>query len=476
MSSLWQRYATTCCTHETTSQSLWGASKREDTTTVRADTSDAEIALPSPRKRVASPVSIQPKKKQRTGGLEDFVMQTSSKDKSVIDHQLAKMIYATNCPFLLVEHNEFIKLMSMLRPGYKPPTRYDISGRLLDEVHISMLADCKDPLGGETVSMALDGWSNVHNEPVVCVSVTSEKGQSFITGTMDSSGYSHTSKYLQEIASEAVRFTEEQFACRIGSFVTDNAANMLKMRKNLADDSESDMVSYGCSAHYMNLLAKDVEVSGVKEHVVHIIKFFRNGHLPAAWYQAADGKMLVLPLDVRWNTLSDCLRSYLDNWSILLKVCAEHRDDIDKSIAAKVTDFGLKRNAEDYLQRMRPIAVALDTIQSDSCKISDTVAVWKKLEEDLKESHQPTVIKKLLSRTKQAPTPAHFLANILDPKHQGKHLTDDEIDTAMEYCSEHHPTCLASVVNMRTQTGPFKPYMFKEETVTMVAIAGKSTK
>ena len=111
------------------------------------------------------------------------------------------MIYATNGPFSLVEHNEFIKLMSMLLPGYKPPTCYDISGRLLDEVHTSMLADCKDQLGGETMSKALDGWSNVHNEPVVCVSVTSEKGQGFITGTMDSSGYSHTSEYLQEIAS-----------------------------------------------------------------------------------------------------------------------------------------------------------------------------------------------------------------------------------------------------------------------------------
>ena len=104
-----------------------------------------------------------------SGGLEDFVMQTSGKDKSVIDHQLAKIIYATNCPFLLVEHNEFIKLMSMFRPGYKPPKSYDISGRLLDEVHTSMLADCKDQLGVETVSMALDGWSSVHNEPVLCV-------------------------------------------------------------------------------------------------------------------------------------------------------------------------------------------------------------------------------------------------------------------------------------------------------------------
>ena len=139
-----------------------GAQNRGDTT----DTSDAEISLPSPRKRATSPAPILPKKK--TCYLDEFVMQTSGKDKSAIDHQLAKMIYATNSPFSLVDHPEFTKLMSLFRPGYRPPTRYDVGGRFLDEVHTSMLtsmlSDCKDQHGGETVSMALDGWSNVHNK------------------------------------------------------------------------------------------------------------------------------------------------------------------------------------------------------------------------------------------------------------------------------------------------------------------------
>ena len=280
-----------------------GAPNRGDTT----DTSDAEISLTSHRKRAASPAPILLKK--TTCYLDDFVMQTSGKDQSV--HQLAKMIYATNSPFSLVDHPEFTKLMSLLRPGYRPPICYDVEGRLLDEVHTSMLTDCKDQLGGETVSMSLDGRSNVHNEPIVCVSITSETGQSFITGTVDTSGYSHTSEYLHEVTLIAVRATEEQFACKVGSFVTDNAANMLNMRNKLADDSESDIVSYGCSAHYLNLLAKDVEVS----YCFQVIKFFRNDYLPAALYRDAGEKMLVLPLDVRWNTLSDGLKSYLDNWS-----------------------------------------------------------------------------------------------------------------------------------------------------------------
>jgi len=48
--------------------------------------------------------------------------------------------------------------------------------------------------------------------------------------------------------------------------VTNNAAKMLKMRYNWADGSEADIISHGCSAHYTNLLSRDVDMSAVKGH------------------------------------------------------------------------------------------------------------------------------------------------------------------------------------------------------------------
>ena len=60
---------------------------------------------------------------------------------------------------------------------------------------------------------------------------------------------------------------------------------------------------------------------------------------------------------------------------MILKVCEEHREKIDGMIAKKVQDISIKRNTEDYLRRMKPIAVALDKVQSDSCKLSEVVEV-----------------------------------------------------------------------------------------------------
>ena len=76
--------------------------------------------------------------------------------------------------------------------------------------------------------------------------------------------------------------------------------------------------------------------------MVTIVKYFRNVHFAAAKYKEAGGLKIPLPLDVRWNSLVDCLSGYIGNWSVLIKVCKENREEIDKDISAKVSNLGLK--------------------------------------------------------------------------------------------------------------------------------------
>jgi len=93
--------------------------------------------------------------------MDRYVMQMSESEKDAIDTQIAKYRYITNAPYSAVEHTSFCKLMTMLRPGYRPPRRFDIGGRLLNKVQATMMKDCTEQLQGKTVPMALDGWSNV---------------------------------------------------------------------------------------------------------------------------------------------------------------------------------------------------------------------------------------------------------------------------------------------------------------------------
>lgn len=120
------------------------------------------------------------------------------------------------------------------------------------------------------------------------------------------------------IITDGVKFIIISFKVR--SFVTDNAANVQKMREKLATDVDIDVIQYGCSAHILNLLAKDIENSATTDSILKIIKYFRNKHLPSALFKQAGGKKLKMPLEIRWNIMNDAIKSYLDNRGILVQL------------------------------------------------------------------------------------------------------------------------------------------------------------
>ncbi|XP_024882803.1 uncharacterized protein LOC112461697 [Temnothorax curvispinosus] len=312
---------------------------------------------------------------------------TKSKLRS---RDMESFIYATNSAFRHVEHPEFIKLINLLHPEYKPPLRRQIANKLLNEVFDSELAKIKDCLNGKTVCMAQDGWSNIHNDSIVCIAATDIIEETVhLCDIIDAEGNSHTAEYLLNLAVLSIKSCQKH-GCKVRSFVTDNAANMRKMREQLATCEElgmPDIITYGCFAHILNLLAHDIEIPGIKGHVKKIMKYFRNTHFAAAKYKEAGGKALVMPQDVRWDTLADCLESYISNWHILSKVCTDNRVAISSDISSKVNDTDLKIKATDYLEKLKIISVALDKIQRDCCIIGEATEIWIE------------IIKRILKRT-----------------------------------------------------------------------------
>ena len=55
---------------------------------------------------------------------------------------------------------------------------------------------------------------------------------------------------------------------------------------------------YGCGAHALNLLGKDLENKAVTDKAIQVIKYFRNTHLPGAWLRASGNNKLILPCDL----------------------------------------------------------------------------------------------------------------------------------------------------------------------------------
>ncbi|XP_065668004.1 uncharacterized protein LOC136088247 [Hydra vulgaris] len=266
--------------------------------------------------------------------IDKFFTRTSLKEKDLFDLQLGRFIYSTNSSFRTVEHKEFKKFINVLHPGYTLPNRTQIGGEILDRVYTEEIEKC-NALNGKIVAMSLDGWSNVHNEPIVCISVITDK-INILVETINTSGHSHTGGYLTQLAKEAIDSVRRKFGCTVKSFVTDNAANMKSMRQELS--SEKDIITYGCAAHMLNLLANDLNIENVSKHVTQIIKYIRNNHQAGAIYKLSGGTKLPLPTETRWNSVCDSLEKYVNNWSIIFTMFEKNKE-LDPMIGKKVSDI-----------------------------------------------------------------------------------------------------------------------------------------
>lgn len=85
----------------------------------------------------------------------------------------------------------------MLRPGYFPPPSAAVAGPR-DEIYQSERDQYFTDLFENTVCMRLDRWSNMYNEPIACITVTSEKGDVclHLFKTVDTSGHHDMHDYL----------------------------------------------------------------------------------------------------------------------------------------------------------------------------------------------------------------------------------------------------------------------------------------
>lgn len=138
-----------------------------------------------------------------------------------------------------VEHKEFIKLIKMLRPGYKPLNRQQIGGVLLNSIYDDEVKKCAATLKNEVVCLSFYGRSNVHNAPMICSCVTTLKVNVYVVDTIDTSGNSQTGEYLAKLILNTIRKVQAKFLCFVSSIVTDGAANMNLMREIVTDFENS---------------------------------------------------------------------------------------------------------------------------------------------------------------------------------------------------------------------------------------------
>lgn len=383
--------------------------------------------------------------------------------KDKLDLAWAKAFYACNIPFNVIEHPMFREAVGQTRPGYDLPTRKAIAGKHLDTTFEEVKKQTRVAVKDKQVTLVQDGWSDIHNQPVIATAIHTGTSSHFISSTTTGAN-KKTAEYCTTIAKEAIIEAEEKFECEVVAIVTDNEAKMVKMRQ-LLKESDPDLTTYGCSAHYLNLLGNDITIAAIVGQVVEVNKYFRNHHRPNSLLTATAGSQKpVVPCATRWNSQVDSLKSFVRNRPFMLTICNSDDNEIDDNISKIINNVHLYNQVKSHIDQLEPVAIALDRSQGDSISIADTCQDWLKLlqNEDLK-PHKVKVLK----RYKQAITPTHLLANLLHPSYFGNLFSETENVKAKELLAEINEDFVPTVLQLSARVEPFPAAMFTPQCLAM---------
>lgn len=134
---------------------------------------------------------------KRPKHMKDYLCITSKAYQQKLDNSIGEIIAGCNLPFRLVEHPLFTKLCNELRPGYVPPNRRRLSNEIVPQLYDFHKNESRIALKGVPVCLAVDGWQNIRQEPIICTTVTRDTGESYLATTVDTTGMPHTAENLE---------------------------------------------------------------------------------------------------------------------------------------------------------------------------------------------------------------------------------------------------------------------------------------
>lgn len=427
-----------------------------------AELDEDNLAVNESPVKPSTPTPVSKKLKFQQTNMNSFSITTDHTMSKQLDEQIAKLFYACNLPFNIADNPVFKETIQMLRPGYSPPNRKEIGGHLLDQVHDKISTKVMAELKGKEVVLIQDGWSDIHNTPVIASSLQCE-GTAYFLSAVDAGTNKKTAAYCTTVAQDAIDKATEQYQSIVTGVVTDNEKKMVAMKQNLVE-SNPDLTVYGCSAHWLNLLGQDTTPAQVINQVVEINKYFRNHHIQGALLsEIPESVKPQLPAETRWNSQLTCIDTYCRNRPFMLMIIAQNEDIIDSRIRNIIHNVGLYNEVKNLQQQLKPISISLDKLQSDSSTIADACEVWLDL---LQHPDLEPYQSKVNNRFKQAMTPAHFLANALHPVYRGKKLQPDHVSSAQELLLSSNPEIIPDFLNFLTDSLQLPTTLLHEFVIT----------
>lgn len=343
--------------------------------------------------------------------ISKFVDNVTKDEIETLNMRLSSLFFGCNIPFAVVDSDHFKNFVKALRPAYTPqlPGRKALSTTLLDKEYQRCIDLSADLINAESV-LLIDGWKNTSSNTKTVVSMLhNAKGSQAFLNAWDVTGESETGEKLAEIVNESVTMAKDLYKTDVYAVVSDNAAAMLKMGRNIS------IWHSNCSSHTANLLAKDVMDGELTKKVHTILKEFKHADFERALVDKG-GTRIKTPCDTRWCSYRDSYNCLVQNihFMKILIVNDQRLKKIKPTVKTLIFDDEFIDEVKDNIMLFDPICNLINIAQNSNSSAADVSHLWICLElPDKFNSFED----KLQSRKKMALNKYALCAYYLHPKY-----------------------------------------------------------
>jgi hypothetical protein len=363
-----------------------------------------------------------------------------SKEMSVsLDRELVRFIVGCNIPFKVADSPFFKQFIHTLQPRYKAPSATRISDSLFwDEAARVTRKTMTEIKQNRNLTIALDGWTD-RGKSLYAFNVMTSDRRVYLYALLDFSEEKHTADFL---GVETLKIIEAIGVERIAAIVTDNAANMRKLRQKVHEKYKT-IVDLRCMPHYVNLITQDImqhpwakDVLKTSQSVVTYFGSHSRHRAKLVNCRSAGVPELKGYVTTRWYSAGNCIQSVLKNEEALRKLVQSTdvlSPDVDLQVSAEIRSIAFNRqywaDCELLLKILSPLMTIVGKLEAKTATIADCYLQVLSLAAIITENtagpqdFRSHCITKFTRRWNELDDVVHLLAYFLNPATRGKGMS-----------------------------------------------------
>lgn len=349
----------------------------------------------------------------RSADIREFFVKTSAAEMDQISLAWAEFFFKNRLAFALADCPYFKAALEATRPGLTKDkqlfNRQSLGGKWLDHVEEQCHNTVKEQVKGQVCTICQDGWTNTNKLPIIATTLHCN-GKSYPLDFEEVGSVAKTANFCTSLAKQSAIRAEQKYACKVEAFVSDSERKMQNVRGQLKDWRDG-FIAAGCSSHALNLAAATATPRSIMANIVKINKAFRTGKL-LSQLLSLGGRSPQLPSEVRWNSQTDAIESFLHNYNFMGQIIDDPAYNVDSSIKKLINNRGLVTQAKSMGTQLKKISGVLNQFQDDTKNLSDCILGWLTLLND--KEIMDEVRDSIKSRLEETATVHHIIAYLTD--------------------------------------------------------------